>query len=314
MGSRAYLSDHIPLAGNSPDTLRETGRHFLHVNPKENPLWIYLHAGGRRAVYFGLFDDANGNLDYILVRVASTRLNNIFLLARGPIKRPVGCPRTQLSDASSNSTLRPNVSFKWCCSTVGMFDFRASRRCDWPYGRNHASNSIRPYDALYRETLISPSPFYRLICGWKMYEGAGRIRRQVREGCERRRVPAKLPADPTITTDRLREFDFTEEFAFGITCAPDLFEKLRETRNAISHFLIDTDDGESMVYVADGRQLHHYSMCAAAMLHYSYQALEDLSLFSVKNGVHLRTGKSMILPMPQNRDQFPVRASDYGME
>jgi hypothetical protein len=147
-----------------------------------------------------------------------------------------------------------------------------------------------------------------------MYEGAGRIRRQVREGCERRRVPAKLPADPTITTDRLREFGFTEEFAFGITCAPDLFEKLRETRNAISHFLIDTDDGESMVYVADGRQLHHYSMCAAAMLHYSYQALEDLSLFSVKNGVHLRTGKSMILPMPQNRDQFPVRASDYGME
>jgi hypothetical protein len=68
-----------------------------------------------------------------------------------------------------------------------------------------------------------------------------------------------------------------------------------------------------MVYVADGGQLRHYSASAAAMLHYSHKALEDLRLFSVQNGIHFWGGGSMILPMPQNRDQFVVRASDYGL-
>jgi hypothetical protein len=82
---RAYLSDHVPLAGNLSETLQRTGVHFLHVNPKENPLWIYLHAGGRRAVYYGLFNDAAGKLDYIAVKV-QTRLPSIaIMLARGPL-------------------------------------------------------------------------------------------------------------------------------------------------------------------------------------------------------------------------------------
>ena len=34
---RAFISDHVPLAGNPPDTLKEAGHHFLHVNPAENP-------------------------------------------------------------------------------------------------------------------------------------------------------------------------------------------------------------------------------------------------------------------------------------
>ena len=74
-----------------------------------------------------------------------------------------------------------------------------------------------------------------------MYEGSGKIRGIVRKECEQRKVPARLPADPTITADDLRKFGFSTEFGTGITCARDLFEKLRETRNAISHFLIETD-------------------------------------------------------------------------
>ena len=67
-----------------------------------------------------------------------------------------------------------------------------------------------------------------------------------------------------------------------------------------------------MVYVADGRQLQHYSVSAAAMLHYSHQAPEDLRLFSIKNGIHLWARGSMTLPMPQNRDQFPTTEWNEG--
>jgi hypothetical protein len=311
---RAFVSDHVPLAGNPPDTLKEAGHHFLHVNPAENPLWIYLHAGGRRAVYYGLFNDANGKLDYIVVKVQSALPSNALLLARGPINT--------LLDVMVRNYPMPLVIHRLDLMSPTVGDVLVSE-CLIPEPRGVSigplggivqATPFAPYDALYREALTSHSPFYRLICGWKMYEGSGKIRGIVRKECQQRNLPAKLPADPAITADELRQFGLSPEFSAGLTCARDLFEKLRETRNAISHFLIETDEGESMVYVADGGQLRHYSASAAAMLHYSRKALEDLRLFSVQNGIHFWGGGSMILPMPQNRDQFAVRASDYGLK
>jgi hypothetical protein len=311
---RAYVSDHVPLAGNPPVMLRERGNHLLHVNPKENPLWIYLHAGGRNAVYYGLFNGPDGRLDYIAVKVHSKLPSNALLLARGPINAlldvlvrdhpmPLLIHRLDLLSPTSGEVLLSECLLP-----------EARGVLMGPLGGIAQAVPFAPYDALYREALVSPSPFYRLICGWKMYEGSGKIRGRVRKECESRKLPAKLPPDPVITTDDLLKFGFDPTFAKDITCARDLFEKLRETRNAISHFLIETDEGEAGVYVADGAQLRHYSMSAAAMLHYSHQALEELRIFSVTNGIHFWGRGSMILPMPQNRDQFPVRASDYGLE
>jgi hypothetical protein len=83
---RAYVSDHALLAGTAFAALKERGNHSLFVNPNENPLWIYLHAGGRNAVYSGLFNGLDGKLDYIAVKVQSKLPSNALLLARGPIK------------------------------------------------------------------------------------------------------------------------------------------------------------------------------------------------------------------------------------
>jgi hypothetical protein len=310
---RAYLSDHVPLAGVPTEVLAKTGVHFLQVNPSENPLLIYLHAGGRNAVYYGLFNDASGKLDYILVRVQSCLPSNAILLARGPINA--------LLDVLVRNYPMPLVIQRLDLMSPNAGDVLLSE-CLIPEARGVSigplggivqATPFAPYDALYREALGSSSPFYRLICGWKMYEGAGKIRGQVRKECEQRNIPAKLPPDAKISTNELLSFGFSKDFAIGITCARDLFEKLRETRNGISHFLIDTDEGESLVYLADGAQLRHYSMSGAAMLHYSHQALEDLRLFATKSGIHFWAKGGTILPMPQIKDQFMIRASDYGL-
>ncbi len=310
---RAYVSDHALLAGTAFAALKERGNHSLFVNPKENPLWIYLHAGGRNAVYYGLFNGLDGRLDYIAVKVHSKLPSNALLLARGPINA--------LLDVIVRDHPMPLVIHRLELMSPISGDMLLSE-CQLPEARGIMMGPLggivqavpfAPYDALYREALASPSPFYRLICGWKMYEGTDKLRGYVRKECEKRKLPAKLPPDPVVTANDLLQFGFNDDFAQDITCARDLFEKLRETRNAISHFLIDTDEGEAGVYVADGAQLRHYSMSAAAMLHYSHQALEELRLFSVKIGIHFWGGGSMILPMPQNRDQFPIRASDYGV-
>ena len=80
---RAYISDHVPLAGGADAVLERPSYHLLQLN--ENPLWIYLHSGGRNAVYYGLFGDATGKLRYIMVNVESALPSNALLLARGPI-------------------------------------------------------------------------------------------------------------------------------------------------------------------------------------------------------------------------------------
>jgi hypothetical protein len=310
---RAYLSDHVPLAGDPSGVLAKTGEHFLQVNPSENPLWIYLHAGGRNAVYYGLFNDAAGKLDYILVKVQSSLPSNAILLARGPINAlldvlvrnhpmPLVIRRLDLMSPLSGDVL------------LSEFLIPEARGVSiGPLGGIMQSTPFAPYDALYREALVSSSPFYRLICGWKMYEGADKIRGKVRKECGQRKIPAKLPPDPKIRPNDLVRFGFDEKFAEGVTCARDLFEKLRQTRHAIAHFLIENDSGESHVYLADGSQLRYYSMSGSAMLHYSHQALEDLRLFCGGNGIHFLGKGGMILPMPQNKDQFIIRAADYGL-
>jgi hypothetical protein len=48
---RAYISDHVPLGGTASEISVRPYHNLLQVKASENPLWIYLQAGGRNAVY-----------------------------------------------------------------------------------------------------------------------------------------------------------------------------------------------------------------------------------------------------------------------
>lgn len=148
-----------------------------------------------------------------------------------------------------------------------------------PLGGIMQAVPFAPYDALYREALTTASPFYRLLCAWKMYEGTNRIRRWIREECERRGINDQMPADPEVDPQELIRLGLDATFVQGIRHARDLFEKMREQRDAIAHFLIERDEGEFHVYVADGRQLHLYAVGAAALLRYAHRVLEELRQF-----------------------------------
>jgi hypothetical protein len=169
-----------------------------------------------------------------------------------------------------------------------------------------------PYDALYREALTTASPFYRLLCAWKMYEGTNRIRRWIREECERRHINDRMPPDPEVDAQELIRFGLDPLFVEGIRHAGDLFAKLGDQRDAIAPFLIEREGEESHVYVADGRQLHAYAIGSSALLRYAHRVLDDLRLFCTQRMLFARG--AMILPMPENRDRFVVRARDYGLE
>jgi hypothetical protein len=307
---RAYISDHVPLAGGADIVLARPAYHFLRVN--ENPLWIYLHSGGRNAVYYGLFGDENGKLQYITVSVESVLPSNALLLARGPINALLD---VFTRDSNMPLTVQRLELISPRDGEVLISEFLIPERNGvvlGPLGGIMQAVPFAPYDALYREGLTTASPFYRLLCAWKMYEGTNRVRRWVREECERRGITDPMPADPHIDAQELIRLGLDAAFVQGIRHARDLFEKMREQRDAIAHFLIERDEGESHVYVADGRQLHAYAVGSAALLRYAHRVLEELRQFASQRMLWA-TG-AMILPMPQDRAQFVVRASDYGLE
>lgn len=310
---RAVLSDHIPLSGGADSAMARGAYHLFHLN--ESPLWIYLHSGGRNAVYYELVSDPGDperKLKYVAVRVESRLPSSALTLARKPINAlldvftrdsdmPVLIQRLELISPHDGAVLLTQM----------LVPHRSGIRFG-PLGGILQAVPFAPYDALYREALTTSSPFYRLLCAWKIYEGAQRLRRWIREQCERLHMDRRMPPDPEVDRDELIRMGFAPEFAGEIRQPGELFERLADARHAIAHFLIEREAGDSHVYVADGVQLEFYAIGSAGLLRYAHRLLEDLRLFCVQRGLIARG--PAILPLPENRDQFIVRAPDHGLE
>jgi hypothetical protein len=308
---RAFVSDTVPLAGDAAEVLSRPCHHKFLLN--ENPLLIYLHEGGHRAVYYELVGDENRKLTHIAVRVESRLPSNALLLARRPINAlldvlvrdfnlPLAVQRLDLISPADGGVL---ISEMLIPARNGVIF--------GPLGGILQAVPFAPYDALYREALTNPSPFYRLLCAWKMYEGTNRLRRWLHERCREQHIDERLPSDPDVDPQELVRIGLDPAFVAGVRKAADLFNLLGDHRDAIAHFLIERDRDDSHVYLADGRHLMMYAVGGSALLRYAHRVLEDLRMFFVKHPA-LGHGGAMILPMPENRDQFVVRAGDYGLE
>ncbi len=308
---RAAISDSVPLYGDGDAAIARPQNNGFALN--ENPISIYLHAGGNRAVYYDLIGDANGQLMFIEVQVKSALPDNALLLARQPINAlldafarnsptPLVVQRLELLSPRDGGVLAYEL----------LLPSRAGVRFG-PLGGILQRQIFAPFDALYREALTSSSPFYRLLCAWKVYEGMGSIRRQLRENAERLGVEEALPPDPLVDREELVRLGFRPEFVENMRTANDLFGRLTEMRNAIAHFLIEGGEGEAQVYLADGSQLRVYSIAGAALLTYAHRMIEVLRQYYARN-LEFRLNRGMILPTPQNRGRFLIRAVDHGLE
>jgi hypothetical protein len=300
---RGVVSDHIPLSGLGALTATPEHRLFL----KESPVAIWLHRGGDRAVYFDLVgDNPEKRLDYIAVKVETKLPSTAFLLAREPLSRfldvlargyglPLVYQRLDLVSPRDGQLLASELIVP--PSPKGII-------FDQPGSGFHQAEPFAAYDAIVREALTNPSPFYQLLCAFRLYEGTSWIRRWLRQETRRFEIDANLPSDPRIEPGELEKMGLPAQLAEGVRKANELFAKWKEARNGIAHFLLEGEE-QGHVYLADGNAFQHYSIGATILLRYARQALDDLRAFY---GQHLQ-GRHMvgsIYPMIQHRDQFIV--------
>lgn len=304
---RAIISDHVPLAGSFDEAIERTKHHSLILN--ENPLTIYLHKGGRNAVYFDLVGDTNNRLSHIEVRVETDLPDRAIMLAWEPLNHlldsiarnytlPLIISRLELLSPESGeivaySLLLPN--------SAGLQM--------GPLGGIMVEPLFVPVDAIWREALVSPSPFYRLLCAFRLQDACDELRRIMRATIRERNLDIKLPRELEVDKQILLAFGLGQEEVDSIRTVKDLFEHYRELRNAIAHFLITAgvnDSNKAHAPVSEGHMIRAYSVASSAALYYVHLKIEDLRQFFQTNHLAQRRGGT-ILPMPQNKMDFPVR-------
>jgi hypothetical protein len=302
---RGIISDIIPLGGNIQSGLERRREHNFLLT--ENLLSIYMHRGGRDATYFDFVADADRRLDYIEVRIDTDLPSNAFLLARQPLNEMLDVmvrnpphpalviQRLELVSPNDGGILAYEVTLPFM---DGVQMGHMGGYLQWPV--------FSRYHAIFREAIVNPSPFYRLLCAWRVYEGIEVIRRWLREQCERFNINERLPKSPEVDVAHLERMGFAPEWCARVRRVADLFKEMKDLRNGIAHFLFEGDAGDAHVYLADGAEIQTYSICSAVLLGYVGREIDVLRQFYSQH-LERRFGGGMLLPMVENRDQFVVR-------
>ena len=65
-----------------------------------------------------------------------------------------------------------------------------------PLGGIQQAVPLATYEAIYREELTSSSPFYKLLCAARKFEGTGSIRKWIKEESGKCGVSVRMPLVP----------------------------------------------------------------------------------------------------------------------
>lgn len=301
---RAILSDHVPLAGTMDSILSRPVYHGIAVNEKS--LTIYLHHGGRNAVFYDLVSSvSSGLIDFIELEVKSSLPSRCFNAARRAV--------SELLDSMMRTMWLPIVVQRLDLYLRGrksplchqlMLPFQEGIK--WgPLGGFTQFSILAPYEALIREAITATSPFYRLLCAYRLYEGIQPLRKSLRELGESLGVSDALPKSPAVEPQRLTQFGFHHEFVSGIKNADDFWKKTTDLRNRAAHFLLKGE--ERPISFSDGNAFAEFGIVAAVLLHYSHLAYTQLAAYlSTRLGGKLHIGS--VLPEVESRSRYVLRA------
>ncbi|HZZ37612.1 MAG TPA: hypothetical protein VFE06_00685 [Acidobacteriaceae bacterium] len=173
----------------------------------------------------------------------------------------------------------------------------------WPSG------SFRGVEAVLRESVTNPSPYYRLILAYRGFEGTKRVRRQLAAFVEEHKVQAPEIGLLEIDRTEMAQHGFRGK-ALNFHTIEAMIEHYCEFRDAAAHFFVG---GRGK---AAQQHLHLSSTSAntcvkigALLLVYLRREVKHLREYHLKY-IAPRTHIGMILPVERVRDRYRVVCPD----
>ncbi|MCF6250940.1 MAG: hypothetical protein L3J75_06690 [Methylococcaceae bacterium] len=300
--ARAYLSDHVPLHGSINEIMSRAQFHCIKLN--ETPLSIFLHHGGENAVYYDFCSGEDGFLEFIEVEIDAELPSSAFSPARTAVNElidsiqrgqsiPLVIVRIDLLLKEENEPFAHQLILPYPVSlNMG------------PLGGIYQYPDFSSYESVLREAIISSSPYYRLLCAYRLYEGLNKLKMWLKTISKEIGVNEKLPKDPKIDKKLLSELGFDMDKFSSVSNMNDLWNQFTDLRNQVAHFF--TKNAEYSLHLSHGQTYYEYSLSAAILLHYSNITFSNLSQYFNKY-LSGKLAACSILPMKECRDKFVIR-------
>jgi hypothetical protein len=300
---RAVIGPHIPLTGSVGDIVSLSPSTGLSVN--DPPLSMYLHHGGRTAVFFDLEAKEDGTLAAIGVDVqaddpsvafsgARTAVNELLDVLMRRIWLPLLLVRLDLIVGGEDKPFAHELHVPF----VGELSIG-------PIGGIHQYPLFSELESLAREAICSSSPFYRFLCAFRLYDGLGALRTRLNDMRRDLGVEAPLPKDEKVDAELIEKMGLVGFAQSSTRTAGALHGRLTRLRDMASHFILIKGEKAPPLHIGDGLSYRTYSAAAAVMLHYGFAGLRSLaSYFQQHLGPRVLQGS--VLPMAAQRDIYRV--------
>jgi len=227
---RAIISDHVPMAGGIAEAMQRPLQHSLMLN--ENPLTIYVSQSGRNAVYFDLRSGADNRLSHIELRVETDLPDRAIKLSWQPFSSlldniarvyslPLIISRLELLSPDSGEVIAYNLLLP-----------NSSGLAMGPLGGIVLDPTFMAVDAVWREALVSSSPFYRLLCGYRMENACQQLRALIKSISKKRGQLLHPPPEHQVDAKMLVGLGISADEVTGLKAVRDLLAKFRPLRNA----------------------------------------------------------------------------------
>lgn len=297
---RAILADELQLSTNLEKLFDKDGVKMVSL--PRNPMKIWMKSGENTWIFYELVANDNGNL-YAVDLTISARYPSVTILAawypfNALLDRlvatyciPIYLTRIELLSPADGlpllfQMLIPSRKLVAMDKVVGLFHVPL----------------FASYEAIFREALNSSSPFYKLLCAFRIYEGINLLRKEIQQKAREKEVRVKLPSDPKLDPDFLILCGLSPEIKH-ITNVRDLFRHFSDLRDSIAHFKLDRNGRDSQVYLAEGRELARYAIVASILLNYAHENLQSLSAF---HGKYIADYQDFTLPANLVASDYPV--------
>ena len=271
---------------------------------------LWKHYGGNRAVFYDLRCDQSGNLSAIEVEVSALRPELALAYARAAVN--------QLLDSLTATVAHPIVIQRLELlspkhnKTVLAYQITMPHQCVTKLPRMGGFLPGRPFsgiEAVLREALTNPSPYYRLLLAYKAFEGIKRVRRHFPELAKKHSLT--VPDLTVIKLDKteLAQHGFSNE-VLAFEDLAQLIDHYKSLRDACAHFFIGSRGNAARQHLHLSSTIAHTcGRVAALMLVCARRELVYLKGYD-RRYLAAITQVGMLLPMEGAREQFMVVCPD----